>query len=151
LKESTGQETKKSETKVGGTVDPEEEFLIRNFGLTRAEIKARLPVMEEEIKTEMFRIIDITNKLADVSTKPGEKWGPEKEKWIRETHSEVMKAWLDLVDGKLKLYQDYKITTGDIKGLIADTSEGGWICEMQKLLHPDLIPVRIGQAGTGFE
>jgi len=150
LKESTGQETKVSEIKVGGTVDPEEEFLIRNFGLTRAEIKARLPVMEEEIKTEMFRIIDNTNKLADVLAQPvvGQ-WEPEKEKWIRETQSEVQKAWLDLVDGKLKLYQDYKITTGDIKGLIADTSEGGWICEMQKLLHPDLIPVRIGQAGTG--
>jgi hypothetical protein len=149
LKESTGQETKKSEIKVGGTVDPEEEFLIRNFGLTRAEIKARLPVMEEEIKTEMFRIIDNTNKLVDVVQSGQNRIDPEMDKWCRETSNEVQKAWDDLAETKLDLYQKYKIATGDIKGIIADTSEGGWICEMQKLLEPNITPPRVGQVRTG--
>jgi RNA polymerase sigma-70 factor (ECF subfamily) len=115
------------------TVDPEE-GLLRLFGLTRAEIEATVPVLEEEIKTETSRIIFLSNKMMDFIQSGQNRTDPDTDKWCRETDRKMKRAWRDLVDSKIRLYISYRIRVGDAEGLRADMAEGGWLHEMQYMI-----------------
>jgi RNA polymerase sigma-70 factor (ECF subfamily) len=144
LKESTGQETKKSESKIEETTDSKKEILA--FGLTRAEIEARIPVIEEEIKTEITRIISIGNKIQEYA-QSGQN-DPDMNKWCIEADEEIQKAWQNLIDSKVLLYISYRRKL-EGENLMSNhpLSKGGWIHEMQKLLPFNLS--RLGEPRVG--
>jgi len=125
---------------------PKEEWLLRRFGMTRAEILERIPVLEEEIKTEALRITYDFNHMNDIlQNQPN--LDAETRKWCAETHGELQKDWRELVDSKILLYKEYKIRTIGTDNIRADLAEGGWIQEMQSMV-PDMVRiVTVGQLG----
>ena len=131
------------------TVDPKEvpvseEWLMRRFGMTRAEIKARIPVFAQEIRTEVTWIVSLHDEYHDVLQsmyQAGEKMipGSEFHKWALETEEEINSSWED-VEGNRFLYIEYVLrTSDDIRDLMADDLVGnnGWLYEMQRG-RPDL-------------
>jgi RNA polymerase sigma-70 factor (ECF subfamily) len=97
LKEGNSQETKISETKVGGTIDPKEKDLA-----FRAELEARIPVLEEEIRTGMARINSRGDEVMAVWQSGN--LDPETVKWINEQNREIQKEWKDLYLNKIWAY-----------------------------------------------
>jgi len=123
------------------TADPKEEWLMRRFGMTRAEIRERIPVFEQEIRTEVARIVSLHDEYVDVlqSMDPlaGDRITPgsELDKWCREADAEIRRAWRDVRQNKIPLYIQYRVQTDDSPGdLMSDSLVGnnGWLYEMQR-------------------
>jgi RNA polymerase sigma factor CnrH len=140
LKESTGQETKVSESKIKGTVDSKEKPM--NSGLTsaeRAEIELKFPVLEGEIKTEMNRINSIGNKIQEYIQSGQNRTDDSIDKWCAEADKEVQKAWTDLFNTKIGLYTSYGIML-EGKNFKYPLSKGGSLYELAQLLPFNVIP-----------
>ena len=123
------------------TADPKEEWLLRRFGMTRAEIRARIPVFEQEIRTEVTRIVSLHDEYVGVlqSMDPlaGDRITPgsELDKWCREADAEIRRAWRDVKQNKIPLYIQYRVQTDDSPDdLMSDSLVGhnGWLYEMQR-------------------
>jgi len=84
------------------TVDPKEEPKAGEF--TLADMAARMPVLEEEIRTGMARIITRGDELTAVH----QNLTPDKVKWLTEQERELDKEWKDLYFNKFGPYNAYK-------------------------------------------
>ena len=111
----------------------------RFFGLTLAEIEERIPVLEEEIRTnltkavELYAELKITDGMASKSV--------EIAAWRDETWKEVKRLFHDLAyTGKILRYRSYLRATGVEKDPIRP---GGWI---YALMEP--LPMRVTPGGT---
>jgi RNA polymerase sigma factor (sigma-70 family) len=140
LKDPIGQETKKSESKINGTVDPKEKSV--TSGLTsaeRTEIEAKFPVLEGEIKTEMIRINSIGNKIQEYIQSGQNRTDDSIDKWCAEADKEVQKAWMDLFNTKIGLYTSYGIML-EGKNFKYPLSKGGSLYELAQLLPFNVFP-----------
>jgi len=142
-KDKIGQEIKISEAKIEGIPDSKKEILA--FGLTRAEIEAKIPVMEEEIKTEMIRINSIGDKIQEYVQSGQNGTDPEVDKWCAEADKEVREAWKDLYFNKISLYISYRIQLiyripSERKNFKHPLAEGGSLYELAQHLPYNVNP-----------
>ena len=115
--------------------EPEEE---RFFGLTLAEIEAKIPVLEEEIRTNLTKAVEL---YADLTSTDGMgRKSPEIAAWRDETWKEVKRLFHDVANtGKIMNYTSYLKVTGGDNPLLP----GGWISELTEPL-----PMRVTYNGT---
>ena len=91
----------------GGTESEEERF----FGLTLAEIEERIPVLEEEIRTNLTKAVELYTELR--STDGMANKSPELIVWRDETWQEVKRLFHAVSDtGKIMNYTSYLKVTG---------------------------------------
>ena len=115
--------------------EPEEE---RFFGLTLAEIEAKIPVLEKEIRTNLTKAVEL---YADLTSTDGMgRKSPEIAAWRDETWKEVKRLFHDVANtGKIMNYTSYLKVTGGDNPLLP----GGWISELTEPL-----PMRVTYNGT---
>ena len=113
---------------------PEEE---RFFGLTLAEIEAKIPVLEEEIRTNLTKAVELYTELR--STDGMARKSPEIATWRDETWAEVKRLFHEASRQKIPHYVSYLTVTGGDNPLLP----GGWISE---LMEP--LPMRVTYGGT---
>ncbi|RKU33247.1 hypothetical protein C6499_01840 [Candidatus Poribacteria bacterium] len=111
-----------------GSVPEEERF----FGLTLAEIEERIPVLEEEIRTNLTKAVELYTELMDAGAEHQSVHGrkpypPEFAKWHVETWQEVKRLFHEVADGnKILPYVSYLRVTGRENPL----RPGGWLYEL---------------------
>ncbi len=116
-----------------GTVPEEERF----FGLTLAEIEAKIPVLEEEIHTNLTKAVEL---YADLTSTDGMgKKSPEIAAWRDETWAEIKRLFHEASRQKIPRYVSYLKVTGGDNPLLP----GGWISELTQPL-----PMRVTYNGT---
>ena len=112
--------------------EPQEE---RIFGLTLSEIEAQIPVLEDEIRTNLTQAVDLYLEL-----KSTDEIGaiPEVAEWREETWDEVNRLWREIYD-KTVQYIRYALVI-DADGLRENSPlvEGGWIHELSKPLPMEI-------------
>ena len=113
---------------------PEEE---RFFGLTLAEIEEKIPVLEEEIHTNLTKAVELYTELR--STDGMARKSPEIAAWRDETWAEVKRLFHEASHQKIPRYVSYLTVTGGDNPLLP----GGWISE---LMEP--LPMRVTYGGT---
>ena len=113
---------------------PEEE---RFFGLTLAEIEAKIPVLEEEIRTNLTKAVELYTELR--STDGMARKSPEIATWRDKTWAEVKRLFHEASRQKIPRYVSYLKVTGGDNPLLP----GGWISE---LMEP--LPMRVTYGGT---
>lgn len=113
---------------------PEEE---RFFGLTLAEIEAKIPVLEEEIRTNLTKAVELYTELR--STDGMARKSPEIATWRDKTWAEVKRLFHEASRQKIPRYVSYLKVTGGDNPLLP----GGWISE---LMEP--LPMRVTYRGT---
>ena len=113
---------------------PEEE---RFFGLTLAEIEAKIPVLEEEIRTNLTTAVELYTELR--STDGMARKSPEIAAWRDETWAEVKRLFHEASRQKIPRYVSYLTVTGGDNPLLP----GGWISE---LMEP--LPMQVTYGGT---
>ncbi|MDD9974650.1 MAG: hypothetical protein OXU27_11630 [Candidatus Poribacteria bacterium] len=110
---------------------PEEE---RFFGLTLAEIEEKIPVLEEEIHTNLTKAVELYTELRSTDGMAGK--SPEIAAWRDETWQEVKRLFNDVAHtGKILRYRSFLRVTG-VEG--DPILPGGWIYE---LMEP--LPMRV--------
>ena len=131
----TEKNTPSAETETESVTEPEEERL---FGLTLAEIEAKIPVLEEEIRTNLTKAVEL---YADLTSTDGMgRKSPEIAAWRDETWKEVKRLFHDVANtGKIMNYTSYLKVTGGDNPLLP----GGWISELTEPL-----PMRVTYNGT---
>ena len=131
----TEENTPSAETETESVTEPEEE---RFFGLTLAEIEAKIPVLEEEIRTNLTKAVEL---YADLTSTDGMgRKSPEIAAWRDETWKEVKRLFHDVANtGKIMNYTSYLKVTGGDNPLLP----GGWISELTEPL-----PMRVTYNGT---
>lgn len=114
-------------------VDSESEELF--FNLTLTEIKEEIPVLEQEIRSNLTTAVELYEDLLSTDGMAGE--SPEIAAWRKETWNEVKQLVHDIADnGKILKYVSYlRVTDGE-----NPMNPGGWISE---LMIPLPIQVRI--------
>jgi len=123
------------ETAVENATEPEEE---RFYGLTLAEIEEKIPVLEEEIRTNLTKAVELYAELR--STDGMASKSPEIATWRDKTWKEVKRLFHDVSHtGKIMRYTSYLKVTGGDNPLLP----GGWISE---LMEP--LPMRVTYNGT---
>lgn len=123
------------ETEVENAPEPEEE---RFYGLTLAEIEEKIPVLEEEIRTNLTKAVELYTELR--STDGMASKSPEIATWRDETWKEVKRLFHDVANtGKIMNYTSYLKVTGGDNPLLPS----GWISE---LMEP--LPMRVEYNGT---
>lgn len=131
----TEQNTPSDETETQNVTEPEEE---RFYGLTLAEIEAKIPVLEAEIRTNLTKAVELYTELR--STDGMASKSPEIATWRDETWKEVKRLFHDVSHtGKIMRYTSYLRVTGGDNPLLP----GGWISE---LMEP--LPMRVTYNGT---
>ena len=113
---------------------PEEE---RFFGLTLAEIEKKIPVLEEEIHTNLTKAVELYTELR--STDGMARKSSEIAAWRDETWAEVKRLFHEASRQKIPRYVSYLTVTGGDNPLLP----GGWISE---LMEP--LPMRVTYGGT---
>ena len=114
------------------TTEPEEE---RFFGLTLAEIEAKIPVLEEEIRTNLTKAVELYAELR--STDGMASKSPELATWRDETWKEVKRLFHAVSHtGKIMRYTSYLKVTGGDNPLLP----GGWISELMEPLPMRVTP-----------
>ena len=115
--------------------EPEEE---RFYGLTIAEIEEKIPVLEDEIRTNLTKAVEL---YADLRSTDGmASKSPEIAAWRHETWQEVKRLFNDVANtGKIMRYTSYLRVTGGDNPLLP----GGWISE---LMEP--LPMRVTYNGS---
>ncbi len=109
---------------------PEKRF----FGLTFAEIEAKIPELEDEIRTNLAKAAGLYTELRNTDGKAG--IAPEIAAWRDETWQEVQRLYQDVANtGKILRYRSYLRVTGVEKDPILP---GGWI---YALMEP--LPMRV--------
>ncbi|MDE0468600.1 MAG: hypothetical protein OYL97_16235 [Candidatus Poribacteria bacterium] len=114
---------------------PEEE---RFFGLTLAEIEEKIPVLEEEIHTNLTKAVELYTELR--STDGMARKSPEIAAWRDETWAEVKRLFHEASRQKIPRYVSYLKVTGVEENPLL---RGGWISE---LMEP--LPMRVTYGGT---
>ena len=119
----------------GGTKSEEERF----FGLTLAEIEAKIPVLEAEIRTNLTKAVELYTELRSTDGMAGK--SPEIAAWRDETWQEVKRLFNDVAHtGKILRYRSFLRVTGVEEDPILP---GGWIYE---LMEP--LPMGVEPGGT---
>jgi len=116
------------------TIDPKEKPKADEF--TLADMAARMPVLEEEIRTGMARINTRGDELAAVHQSGN--LTPETVKWLNEQQRELNKEWQDLFFNKIGPYNAYK---SNLEGRHPyPLAEGGEFYELAQRLPPHVFP-----------
>ena len=102
------------------------------FGLTRSEIEAEIPVLEEEIRTNLTQAVELYKDLISTDGMAGS--SPEIAEWRDETWAEVKRLFQETARQKIPRYTSYLSVTGGENPL----REGGWLSE---LMEP--LPMRV--------
>ncbi len=102
------------------------------LGLTRAEIEAEIPVLEEEIRTNLTQAVTLYKDLISTDGMAGS--SPEIAEWRDETWAEVKQLFQEAARQKIPRYTSYLSVTGRDNPL----REGGWLAE---LMEP--LPMRV--------
>ena len=111
----------------------------RFFGLTLAEIEAKIPELEEEIRTNLINASALYTEL--ISTNGMAAQSPQIAIWRDETWKEVQRLFHDVATtGKILRYRSYLRVTGVEKDPILP---GGWI---YALMEP--LPMRVTPSST---
>lgn len=135
MEAQTEENTPSAETEAENVTEPEEE---RFFGLTLAEIEERIPVLEEEIRTNLTKAVELYAELTSTDGMAGK--SPEIAAWRDETWKEVKRLFHDVSHtGKIMRYTSYLKVTGGANPLLP----GGWISELTEPL-----PMRVTSSGT---
>ena len=112
---------------------PEEE---RFFGLTLAEIAEKIPVLEEEIRTNLTKAVELYTELR--STDGMARKSPEIAAWRDETWQEVKRLFNEVAHtGKILRYRSFLRITGVEEDPIRP---GGWIYELMEPLPMGVEP-----------
>lgn len=115
--------------------EPEEK---RFYGLTIAEIKEKIPVLEAEIRTNLTKAVEFYAELR--STDGMASKSPEIAAWRDKTWKEVKRLFHDVANtGKIMRYTSYLKVTGGDNPLLP----GGWIAELTEPL-----PMRVTYNGS---
>lgn len=132
----TEENTLSADAEAGNVTEPEPE---RFFGLTLAEIEEKIPVLENEIRTNLTKAVELYAELR--STDGLASKAPEVAAWRHETWQEVKQLFQDLAyTGKILRYRSFLKVTG-VEG--DPILPGGWIYE---LMEP--LPMRVTPGGT---
>ena len=111
----------------------------RFFGLTLAEIEAKIPELEEEIRTNLIKASALYTELRNTDGTAG--MSPRIATWRDETWKEVQRLFHDVANtGKILRYRSYLRVTGVEKDPILP---GGWI---YALMEP--LPMRVTPSST---
>ncbi len=102
------------------------------LGLTRSEIEAEIPVLEEEIRTNLTQAVTLYKDLISTDGMAGS--SPEIAEWRDETWAEVKRLFQETARQKIPRYTSYLSVTGRDNPL----REGGWLSE---LMEP--LPMRV--------
>ena len=106
----------------------------RFFGLTLAEIEEKIPELEEEIRTNLTKAVELYTELIGTDGMAGA--SPEIATWRDETWQEVKRLFNDVAHtGKILRYRSFLRVTGVEEDPILP---GGWIYE---LMEP--LPMRV--------
>ena len=130
----TEENTPSADIETETSTEPEEE---RFFGLTLAEIEEKIPVLEEEIHTNLTKAVELYTELR--STDGMARKSPEIAAWRDETWAEVKRLFHEASRQKIPSYVSYLTVTGGDNPLLP----GGWIYE---LMEP--LPMRVTYGGT---
>lgn len=107
-------------------------------GLTLAEIKKRIPVLEEEIRTNLTKAVELYTELRGTDGIAGK--SSKLIAWRDETWQEVKRLFHEASRQKIPRYASYLKATGVEEDPLLP---GGWIFELTKSL-----PMRITPSGT---
>jgi len=113
--------------------EPQEE---RFYGLTRAEIEARIPVLEDKIRTNLTRAVSLYKDLRSTDEIGAI---PEVDKWRKETWEEIKRLWEETFVDTCRYIKYSLVIDADDFRANSPLAEGGWIYELYKPL-----PMRIG-------
>ena len=131
----TEENTLSANAESGSGTEPEEE---RFYGLTIAEIEERIPVLEEEIRTNLTKAVELYAELRNTDGMASK--SPEIAIWRDETWQEVKRLFHDVANtGKIMRYTSYLKVTGGENPLLP----GGWIAELTEPL-----PMRVTYNGS---
>lgn len=132
----TEENTLSADAEAENVTEPEPE---RFFGLTLAEIEEKIPVLENEIRTNLTKAVELYAELR--STDGLASKSPEVAAWRHETWQEVKQLFQDLAyTGKILRYRSFLKGTG-VEG--DPILPGGWIYE---LMEP--LPMQVTPGGT---
>ena len=127
------------ETEVESATESEEK---RFYGLTIAEIEERIPVLEEKIRTNLTKAVELYAELRStdgMASKSPPYFSVEMATWRDETWAEVKRLFHEVSRQKIPRYVSYlTVTSGDNPLL-----PGGWISE---LMEP--LPMRVTPGGS---
>lgn len=120
-----------TESKISSTSEPEDR---RFFGLTLDEIEQQIPVLEQEIRTNLTMVVELYTELRSTDGLAAK--SAEIAAWREKTWNEVKKLFNDVSrTGKIIRYTSYLRLIGEEQN---PTLPGGWIFELIKPL-----PMRI--------
>jgi hypothetical protein len=132
MEAQTEENTPSAETEAENVTEPEEK---RFFGLTLAEIEEKIPVLEEEIRTNLTKAVELYAELTSTDGMAGK--SPEIAAWRDETWKEVKRLFHDVSHtGKIMRYTSYLKVTGGDNPLLP----GGWISELMEPLPMRVTP-----------
>ena len=114
--------------------EPQDERL---FGLTRSEIEAQIPVLEDEIRTNLTQAVELYTDLR--STDGIRPLPPGIAEWRDETWAEVKRLFQEVAYNEIPHYVSYLRVAGGENPL----REGGWLSE---LMQP--LPMQVSYDGT---
>lgn len=134
LEEESSTELDKVEVNEETIAEPQQEE--RFFGLTKAEIEAQIPVLEEKIYTNLTKAVSLYKDL--IST-DGMGAIPEVAKWRTETWNEIKRLWDENFYDTGRYIRYSLVIDADSFRANSPLAEGGWIHELYKPL-----PMRIG-------
>ena len=132
----TRENTPSTNTETESVSESEEKHL---FELTLAEIEERIPVLEEEIRSNLTKTVELYAELT--STDGIVEKSPELIAWRDETWQEVKRLFHEVSDtGKIARYTSYLKVTGVQENPLLP---GGWIYELTEPL-----PMQVTPSGT---
>ena len=108
----------------------------RFFGLTLAEIEEKIPTLEEEIRTNLTKAVELYTELTSTDGMAG--LSPEIATWRDETWQEVKRLFEDVsYTGKIARYTSYVMVTGEAQNPLLP---GGWIYQLMEPLPMRVTP-----------
>ena len=139
LSEAEGQSKKSTSSTGTETESLSESKEERYYGLTLIEIEEKIPVLEEEIRTNLTKAVELYTELRSTDGVAGK--SPELIAWRDETWQEVKRLFNDVAHtGKITRYTSYLKVTGVAENPLLP---GGWIYELTEPL-----PMRVTPSGT---
>jgi hypothetical protein len=133
---TTEESTPSDSTETENVSESKEE---RYYGLTLIEIEEKIPVLEEEIRTNLTKAVELYTELRSTDGVAGK--SPELIAWRDETWQEVKRLFNDVAHtGKITRYTSYLKVTGVAENPLLP---GGWIYELTEPL-----PMRVTPSGT---
>ena len=134
----SAESTQSIDTEAENATEPEEE---RFYGLTLAEIEAKIPVLEEEIHTNLTKAVELYAELRStdgMANKSPPYFSGEIAIWRDETWKEVKRLFHDVSHtGKIMRYRSFLRVTGVEEDPILP---GGWISELMEPLPMRVTP-----------